>query len=324
MNVFLTFQGLARINHRTKLTPTDMHYNYVSTAGEGVMVYVIDTGVFIQHVEFEGRARWGTTFFPEEGHDDLVGHGTYVAGTVASRLYGVAKKAEVTSVKVFSVERPSGAGVMIAALEWAAKDAKALAKTRGKALKGTVVNMSLSGAKLRSLNEAAEKAVKAGMHVVAAAGNDKKDACTGSPASSEKVITVGASNIHDARASFSNYGPCVDVFAPGEDILSLGYKRRDETDVMNGTSMAAPHVAGLVSYFLSIHPHGTFNPQSFPWPGGNDLSPKKVKKAILALASSGKLSGPSLPPGTPNLLVYNNASHSHSTSVFGGQEILEI
>lgn len=135
MNVFLTFQGLARINHRTKLTPTDMHYNYVSTAGEGVMVYVIDTGVFIQHVEFEGRARWGTTFFPEEGHDDLVGHGTHVAGTVASRLYGVAKKAEVTSVKVFSVERPSGAGVMIAALEWAAKDAKALAKTRGKALK---------------------------------------------------------------------------------------------------------------------------------------------------------------------------------------------
>ncbi|KAJ7286983.1 peptidase S8/S53 domain-containing protein [Mycena rebaudengoi] len=351
--------GLARISHRPKLRlSTFNRYEYDSRGGEGVDVYVIDTGINIDHVEFEGRAIWGKTILQDDVDEDGNGHGTHCAGTIASRKYGVAKAANVIAVKVLG---SNGSGPMsdaIAGVEFAvesavakAKAAEAEFKATGKtAHKGSVVNMSLGGGKSHALDRTVDAAVDTGLHFAVAAGNDDRDACDYSPAAAEKVVTVGASTIGDERAYFSNHGKCVDLFGPGLGVLSTYMGGKDATETLSGTSMASPHVAGLLAYFLSLHcetfypalkedpfdfpsleqhtfsgyavVHAALPPfitRFFPAPRFVDafvaptakchtITPHQLKKALLELATKDMLSD--LPPHTPNLLVFNNATVS--------------
>ncbi|BEJ14913.1 hypothetical protein CspHIS471_0406800 [Cutaneotrichosporon sp. HIS471] len=352
--------GLARISHRNRLTfGTFNKYEYNKDGGEGVTAYVIDTGVNIKHVEFEGRARWGKTIPRNDEDIDGNGHGTHCAGTVASGKYGVAKKAEIVAVKVLG---SNGSGTMadvVSGVVWAAEDAakravlaaSELARTGQTKFKGSVANMSLGGGKARSLDEAVDAAVESGLHFAVAAGNDNKDACDFSPAASKGAITVGASTITDQRAYFSNHGKCVDIFAPGLNILSTWTGGPDAVNTISGTSMASPHICGLLAYLLSIEGSDAFTMLAGPeepeellvespvsvygdayellpeWAQmflpdpeseevielsraanvGPKVTPKRLKKALIALATPGKLSD--LPPATVNLLAFNNATH---------------
>ncbi|KZP27640.1 hypothetical protein FIBSPDRAFT_780867 [Athelia psychrophila] len=261
--------GLARISHRKRLTfATFTRYLFSPKGGEGVDVYVIDTGINIAHVEFEGRAKWGKTM-PDNDEDlDGNGHGSHCAGTIASRKYGVAKGANVIAVKVLG---SNGSGTMsdvVGGVGWAVdqaveKDEAARAEyaaTGKTSHKGSVASMSLGGGPSPALDRAINKAATFGVHFAVAAGNDNKDACNYSPAAAEAPLTVGASTLGDERAYFSNYGPCVDVFAPGLNILSTWTGSPYATNTISGTSMACPHVAGLLAYLLSIYPSQEFSP----------------------------------------------------------------
>lgn len=352
--------GLARISHRAKLTfGTFTKYEYESDGGSGVDVYVIDTGINTKHVEFEGRASWGKTIPLNDVDEDGNGHGTHCAGTIASRKYGVAKAANVIAVKVLG---SNGSGTMsdvVGGVVWAAQSAAAKAKaaleefrrTGKTAHKGSVANMSLGGGKSQALDTAVNKAVDAGVHFAVAAGNDNKDACNNSPAAAEKAVTVGASTLGDERAYFSNHGKCVDVFAPGLNILSTYIGSSSAITTMSGTSMASPHTAGLLAYLLSLYPSVTFNPSvapdlasmktyslssslenayalaysampswvatflpppelmqepavaPVPYP---TLTPAQLKQALFALSTKDVFV--ELPTGSPNRLIFNNAT----------------
>ncbi|KAH0829080.1 peptidase S8/S53 domain-containing protein [Lanmaoa asiatica] len=261
--------GLARISHREKLTfGTFTSYVHHSDGGEGVDVYIIDTGINIHHEQFEGRASWGRTIPRNDVDEDGNGHGSHCAGTIASRKYGVAKKANVIAVKVLGSNGSGSMSDVIAGVAWASEQAQIkaaaaraeVAATGRTAHKGSVGNMSLGGSKSPSLDIVVDRSVEAGLHFAVAAGNDDKDACNYSPAASKNAITVGASTLGDDRAYFSNYGPCVDVFAPGLNILSTYTGSPTAIATLSGTSMASPHVAGLIAYLLSIYPSVTFNP----------------------------------------------------------------
>ncbi|KAF9479087.1 hypothetical protein BDN70DRAFT_932847 [Pholiota conissans] len=261
--------GLARISHRPKLTfATFTKYVFNPRGGDGVDVYVVDTGINVEHVEFEGRASWGKTIPQNDVDDDGNGHGTHCAGTIASRKYGVAKLANVIAVKVLGSNGSGSMSDVVGGVVWAANQAKAkaeaaaaeLAKTGKTAHKGSVANMSLGGGKSQALDSAVDKAVKSGLHFAVAAGNDNRDACSYSPAASELAVTVGASTLGDERAYFSNHGECVDVFAPGLNILSTYKGSKTATSTLSGTSMASPHTAGLLAYLLSIYPSKDFDP----------------------------------------------------------------
>jgi len=263
--------GLARISHRPKLGwSTFTKYVYNGDGGEGVDVYVIDTGINIHHVEFEGRASWGKTIPKDDVDEDGNGHGTHCAGTIASRKYGVAKKANVIAVKVLG-SNGSGSmadvvsGVLFAAEKAAEKAAAAeaeFAATGKTSHKGSVASMSLGGGQSPALDRAVNKAFDSGLHFAVAAGNDNRDACSYSPAAAENPITVGASTMSDERAYFSNYGKCVDVFGPGLNILSTYIGSTSATATLSGTSMATPHTAGLLAYLLSLYPSTEFNPDT--------------------------------------------------------------
>ncbi|TFK50821.1 hypothetical protein OE88DRAFT_1659912 [Heliocybe sulcata] len=261
--------GLARVSHRKKLSfSTFQRYEYDTQGGEGVDVYIIDTGINVNHEEFEGRAKWGKTVPQNDYDEDNNGHGTHCAGTIASRKYGVAKAAHVIAVKVLGSNGSGSMSDVVAGVVWAATEAKnkaeaALAefKATGKTShKGSVANMSLGGGKSRALDDAVNRAVDAGMHFAVAAGNDNRDACQYSPAAAEKAVTVGASTLGDERAYFSNHGACVDIFAPGLNIKSTYIGSTTATTTMSGTSMASPHTAGMLAYLLSLYPSATFNP----------------------------------------------------------------
>ncbi|CAE7063169.1 unnamed protein product [Rhizoctonia solani] len=261
--------GLARISHRNKLGfSTFNQYIYDNDGGEGVDVYVIDTGINVHHEEFQGRAHWGHTVPQNDVDEDGNGHGTHCAGTIASRKYGVAKKANVHAVKVLGSNGSGSMADVVAGVTWASKQAQSKAieaikefRATGKTShKGSVANMSLGGGKSPALDRAVNNAVKNGMHFAVAAGNDNKDACNYSPAAAELAVTVGASTLGDERAYFSNHGKCVDVFAPGLNILSTWIGSESATNVISGTSMASPHTAGLLAYLLSIQGSATFNP----------------------------------------------------------------
>ncbi|KAJ7350736.1 peptidase S8/S53 domain-containing protein [Mycena albidolilacea] len=263
--------GLARVSHRSKLTfATFKKYEYDSKGGEGVDVYVIDTGINVDHVEFGGRASWGHTVPDNDVDEDGNGHGTHCAGTIASRKYGVAKAANVIAVKVLGSNGSGSMSDVVAGVAFAAnaasKKAEAAAeerKVKGKsAHKGSVANMSLGGGKSAALDRAVNAAVDGGLHFAVAAGNDNRDACNYSPAAAEKAVTVGASSVTDERAYFSNHGKCVDVFAPGLSILSTWIGSEEATNTISGTSMASPHTAGLLAYLLSLYPSKNFNPDT--------------------------------------------------------------
>ncbi|BGP36857.1 proteinase B [Rhodotorula kratochvilovae] len=328
--------GLARISHRNTLSfGTYNRYEYESQAGEGVDVYVIDTGVNTGHVELEGRAKWGKTI-PTDPDQDLNGHGSHVAGTIGSKTYGVAKKATIYAVKVLGA---GGSGTMsdvVAGVAWAAdaasKQAELKAQGKNPKHKGSVANMSLGGGKSQALDDAVNAAVDDGLHFAVAAGNDNRDACGYSPAAAEGAITVGASTIADERAYFSNHGKCVDIFAPGLNILSIWNSGNRSINTISGTSMASPHIAGLAAYMLGSDwaasaaleealaleaarepsfaqalgqfAFGTTGSKLVGKPENHILSPKALKKAMLKIATKGALSD--LQAGSPNLLSFNN------------------
>jgi cerevisin len=282
-------------------------YLYAADAGEGVDVYVIDTGTNTDHVDFEGRAHWGKTIPANDADEDGNGHGTHCSGTVAGKKYGVAKKANVYAVKVL---RSNGSGTMadvVKGVEWAANAHTEKAKKGKKGFKGSAANMSLGGGKSPALDRAVNGAVDAGIHFAVAAGNDNADSCNYSPAAAEKAITVGASALDDSRAYFSNYGTCNDIFAPGLSILSTWIGSKYAVNTISGTSMASPHIAGLLAYYLSLQP------DSDSAYAVEAITPKKLKESIISIATEGVLSD--VPSNTKNVLAWNGGGSSNYSSI---------
>lgn len=210
--------------------------------GKGQDVYVLDTGIYKDHNEFDGtRAVYGTEIIPESSRGDLHGHGTHCASTAVGTKYGVARDAKAIGVKVLSAQGYGSTAGVIEGIQWVVNKA---------GNKASVLSMSLGGSFHSAQNRAVENAAKRHI-VVVAAGNQNNDACFYSPASAQgKVITVGSTTSNDARSSFSNHGKCVDIWAPGSSILAAGIKSRSDTATMSGTSMATPHVAGVAAILL--------------------------------------------------------------------------
>ncbi|KAJ5317885.1 hypothetical protein PENANT_c004G02552 [Penicillium antarcticum] len=300
--------GLARISHRESLSfGTFNKYLYAEDGGEGVDAYVIDTGTNVDHTDFEGRANWGKTVPQGDADEDGNGHGTHCSGTIAGKKYGVAKKANVYAVKVL---RSNGSGSMsdvVKGVEWAAEAHIKKSKSGDKKFKGSVANMSLGGGSSRTLDLAVNAAVDAGIHFAVAAGNDNADACNYSPAAAEKAVTVGASTLADERAYFSNYGKCTDIFAPGLNILSTWIGSKYATNTISGTSMASPHIAGLLAYYVSLAPA---KDSAF---AVADVTPKQLKDALISVATKGTLTD--MPADTPNLLAWNGGGSSNYTQI---------
>ncbi|KAK8039349.1 subtilisin-like protease pr1a [Apiospora rasikravindrae] len=274
--------GLARISSRV---PGTTNYTYDDSAGRGTYAYIIDTGIYLGHPDFEGRATFGASFVPgDASQTDGNGHGTHVAGTTGSKTYGVAKKTNLIAVKVLDSTGSGQLSQIISGIQWAVNDATNKGRI-GKA----VVNMSLGASRLvaQSVNDASAAAVRAGLFLSVAAGNDNSFASMTSPASEPSVCTVAATDKTDRRASFSNFGALVDIFAPGVDIISTW--NDGKTNTISGTSMAAPHITGLGAYLLALE-------------GARD--PIALCKRIQKLATSGVVKN-SL--STNNLLAFNNA-----------------
>ncbi len=237
--------GLDRIDQAN--LPLSGTYVYNQT-GSGVNVYIVDTGIRRTHVEFGTRARIGYSAIADgRGTDDCNGHGTHVAGTVGGNTYGVAKSATLYAVRVLDCNGSGTTSGVIAGINWVAANR----------IRPAVGNMSLGGGYSAALNTAVANASSAGVTFVVAAGNSNANACNYSPASAPSAITVGATSSNDARASFSNFGTCVDMFAPGVSIISSYSTSNTATAVLSGTSMASPHVAGAAALYLQTAPTAT-------------------------------------------------------------------
>jgi cerevisin len=299
--------GLARVSHREPLSLGSFNkYLYDDEGGEGVTAYVIDTGTNYEHEDFEGRASWGKTIPDGDPDEDGNGHGTHCSGTIAGKKYGIAKKANVVAVKVL---RSNGSGSMsdvIKGVEWAVGAHLKDAKSKKKGYKGATANMSLGGGKSPSLDVAVNAAVKAGVHFAVAAGNDNADACDYSPAAAENAVTVGATALSDDRAYFSNYGKCVDIFGPGVNILSTYMGSKHAVATLSGTSMASPHICGLLTYYLSLQPA---TDSEFAVKGS--VTPAQLKKNLISFGTKDVISG--LDEESPNVLAYNGGGHNISS-----------
>lgn len=296
--------GLARISQRERLPILGKRfYNYDDQAGKDTVTYVVDTGIYVEHEDFEGRASWGKTIVENDNDEDLNGHGTHCAGTIASKHYGVAKKAEVIAVKVLRSDGSGSMSDVIRGVEYTVESYKELLKSR-KNFKGAAGNMSLGAWKSYALNKAMDAAVAAGVNYAVAAGNESDDACNSSPASAWRPFTVGASTLSEDVAFFSNYGRCVDIFAPGVNIMSTYIGAHNASYSLSGTSMASPHVAGVIAYMLSLQPESKsqfYNPNTI-------VSPEQLKKKLINFATNGTLG--QLPAETPNKLIFNGAGQN--------------
>lgn len=262
--------------------PLNGKYIYFNT-GAGVRVYIIDSGIRTAHSQFGGRASHG--FDAIDGvlpADDCVGHGTHVAGTVGGKKYGVAKKVSLIAVRVLDCNNMGSTSAIIAGVNWVT-----LQKRLNPSIP-SVANMSLGGPASPAMDSAVINSINAGVTYVVSAGNSNTDACTQSPARAVGTITVGATDITDTRATFSNFGGCVDIFAPGVGIKSAWNPSNSATTTMNGTSMAAPHVTGVVALFLQSAPNAT---------------PSTVRTTIFGVATGGIVNNPG--PGSFNRLLYN-------------------
>ena len=231
--------GLDRIDQRN--LPLDGNYNYTPT-GAGVRAYIIDTGILTSHTQFGGRASVGYDALGGSGQD-CNGHGTHVAGTVGGSTYGVAKGVSLVAVRVLDCSGSGTNSGVIAGMDWV---------TSNRVLPAAA-NMSLGGGFSQAINDAVTRMTNAGVALAVAAGNENQNACNTSPASAASAITVGATTNTDARASFSNYGSCVDVFAPGNNITSAWYTSTTATNTISGTSMASPHVAGVGALYKATY-----------------------------------------------------------------------
>ncbi len=239
--------GLDRVDQRN--LPLDSKYNY-GAQGKGVNAYIIDTGIRISHSEFGGRADVAFDAINDGNKGiDCNGHGTHVAGTVGGSTFGVAKDVLLHAVRVLSCQGSGSTSGVVAGIDWVTNNRQLPA----------VANMSLGGGADRALDDAVRKSVASGVVYALAAGNDNADACNTSPARTAEAITVGATTNTDARASFSNYGGCVDIFAPGQNITSAWLTDDAANKVLSGTSMATPHVTGMAALYLSAHPNATPN-----------------------------------------------------------------
>lgn len=274
--------GIDRIDERD--LPLSGTYTYSGT-GSGVSIYILDTGVRFTHTEFGGRAKLGYDAFGGSGND-CNGHGTHVAGTAAGTKYGVAKQATIYSVRVLGCDGSAALSSIIAGIDWVTAHHHSPA----------VANMSLGSGIAPLLDSTVKKSVNSGVVYTVAAGNSGTDACGMSPQRVSSVITVGATDRSDTRPSWSNYGSCVDLFAPGVYINGADYFSDVSTSYMNGTSMAAPFVAGVAALYLQQHP---------------SASPSQVQQAIVSNATSGRLTNLS---GSPNLLVYSAFLNTSTTT----------
>jgi len=272
--------GIDRIDQRN--LPLDTVYNYFDNAGENVDVYVIDTGILNTHTDFEGRAVSGYDFHnnKQDATDDN-GHGTHCAGTIAGKTWGVAKKARLIGVKTLGRLGAGNLANVAKGVEFAAQQHVSKPNAR------SVASMSLGGPATDVLDLAVESAIEMGLIVVAASGNSDADACSTSPARVPTVITVNAADKNDTRATFSNYGSCTHIFAPGVDITSTWIGSNTATRTISGTSMACPHVSGAVAVLLSQY---------------GSLTPAEAKKLILSNATPNKISDVK---GSPNLNLYS-------------------
>lgn len=234
--------GLGTVSHRTKGWKS---YIYDTWAGYDTYAYVIDTGVRTTHSEFGGRAKAAWTYW-KGNNADTDGHGTHVAGTIAGKTYGVAKKATIMAVKVFLGEE-SSTSIILQGLNWAVNDIINKDLTEW-----AVINMSLGGDYSAAFNRAVEIAAQKGVISVVASGNESQNSANCSPASAPNAITVGAIDPNWGVAYYSNWGKTVDILAPGTDVISAGIKSNTATDTLSGTSMACPHVSGLVLYAMSV------------------------------------------------------------------------
>lgn len=273
--------GLDRIDQRA--LPLDRAFTYDNRA-EGVRAYVVDTGVRPTHVQFGGRVVAGYDGVRDgNGTNDCNGHGTHVAGTIAGVTAGVAKAATVVPVRVLGCNGRGWMSVVIAGIDWIIADHAAG--------QPAVANLSLGGAKSRMLNAAVARGVADGVTFAVAAGNSNVDACNSSPASETSALTVGASTSGDMRASFSNWGTCLDLFAPGVSIASASHTGDTIMHTLSGTSMAAPHVAGAAALILGDEP---------------SLSPAQVASRIVDGATSNVLG--SIGVGSPNKLLFTGSA----------------
>lgn len=269
--------GLDRIDQRD--LPLNKTYNYQFT-GQGVTAYVIDTGIHTTHSEFGGRARWGTNTLDSQD-EDCHGHGTHVAGTVGGKTYGVAKDVKLVGIKVLNCKGRGANSAVVKGIEWAVSD-------RGN--KPAVANLSLVTGASSAVDDATRNAIKKGLVMVVASGNKNRDACNASPARTKEAITVNASDKADKRSTFSNYGKCTDIFAPGTSITSAWKDSDTATRTISGTSMAAPHVAGGVALLLEAN---------------TSAKPQQIADILYKNAITGKITNPGA--GSTNRLLFTAA-----------------
>ena len=247
--------GLDRIDQ--KELPLDTTYKTGGRTGSNVNAYVVDTGIFSAHTDFGNRVKLGYSNFPNDANEatDCNGHGTHVAGIIGGATYGVAKGVSLIPVKVLDCDGSGTLGSVIAGLDWVIQDAQRDANKTKRA----VVNLSLGGSASVSMDRAVQKIVESNIPVIVAAGNDNANACNTSPAREPLAITVGATTISDARASYSNYGNCLDLFAPGSEITSTWWtsSSNSATKTISGTSMAAPFVTGVAALAIEMNANAT-------------------------------------------------------------------
>jgi subtilisin family serine protease len=270
--------GIDRIDQRA--LPLSGTYTY-STTASNVHAYVIDTGILTTHSQFGGRATSGYDFVDNDSNaTDCNGHGTHVAGTIGGSTYGVAKGVSLVGVRVLDCAGSGTTAGVISGVDWVTANA----------IKPAVANMSLGGGVSSSLDTAVSNSIAAGVTYGVAAGNDGANACNYSPARVPAAITVGATTSSDARASYSNYGSCLDIFAPGSSITSAWYTSTSATNTISGTSMATPHVVGAAALILAANPSYT---------------PAQVRSSLVTNGTTGVVTSPGT--SSPNVLLYTGS-----------------
>jgi subtilisin family serine protease len=266
--------GLDRLDQRS----LPLSKSYAAPGAAGVTAYVVDSGIRTTHREFGGRASSGWDFVDGDASaNDCNGHGTHVAGTIGGATSGVARDVRLVGVRVLDCRGKGSYAAIIKGVDW----------VTAHAVQPAVANMSLGGTTSKALDDAVGRSIAKGITYAVAAGNDHRDACRQSPARAAAAITVGATDATDSRASFSNFGPCLDIFAPGARIVSASNGSDTATKTMSGTSMASPHVAGAAALVLGAHP---------------DWTPAQVRDELVGKAGAGSVGNPG--SGSPNRLLF--------------------